>query len=296
MFTSAELLADASPAHRLIVATILGSLFLAGILLNLYLVFHAAWRRVPWKARLACLLARPLYWRDFALLLLTILVLQAGVRLAMAAGLDALLRRWTLCLDPGGLSLATLLIQVLCLHVAGLALVVWLLRRNRIRWRDAFGIEYSSFLQQAGTGLAAYVATFPALVLVAAAYQALLTLFGYTPAIQEVALMLSQWKNPWIQGFLWLMAVLLVPCFEEILFRGIALPLAARQWGLGPAVLLTSLAFAGIHLELAALAPLTLVAIGFALVYVYSGSLVTAIAMHAVFNAVSLTILLLLRN
>jgi membrane protease YdiL (CAAX protease family) len=92
-----------------------------------------------------------------------------------------------------------------------------------------------------------------------------------------------------------ILAAVLAPVFEECLFRGILLPLLARRLGTGAAVLLSSVAFASIHFHLPSLVPLCVVAVGFSLGYLYAGSLWVPIVMHALFNGVNLSLLLLIR-
>ena len=91
-------------------------------------------------------------------------------------------------------------------------------------------------------------------------------------------------------------AAVVAPVFEECVFRGIALPLLARALGVGPAVFLSSLLFASIHFHMASMAPLLVIAVAFALAYIYSGSLWVPITMHATFNAVNLALLLVIRQ
>ena len=63
--------------------------------------------------------------------------------------------------------------------------------------------------------------------------------------------------------------------------------------GLGAAVVVSSLFFAAIHQHLPSMAPLFILAVVLAMLYIYSGSLWASIVLHAVFNGVSICILLL---
>jgi len=84
------------------------------------------------------------------------------------------------------------------------------------------------------------------------------------------------------------------PVFEELLFRGMILPLAARSSGVFPAIIVTSAAFALIHLHAAALLPLFVLAVFLSLAYIYTRSLGAAITLHALFNLFNIALLLLL--
>ena len=86
-------------------------------------------------------------------------------------------------------------------------------------------------------------------------------------------------------------AVFLAPIVEEVLFRGILLPLLARRIGPVPATVLSSIGFAAIHADLGSFAPLTLLAIALSLAYARTRSLRVPIAMHMLFNAANLLLL-----
>jgi membrane protease YdiL (CAAX protease family) len=92
-----------------------------------------------------------------------------------------------------------------------------------------------------------------------------------------------------------LLTIVLGPFVEECVFRGIALPLLARTFGVGPGVLLSSALFAAIHLHLPSFVPLLVMSTAFALGYLYSGSLWVPFTMHAVFNTVNMVLLSILR-
>ena len=94
----------------------------------------------------------------------------------------------------------------------------------------------------------------------------------------------------WALGFL-LYAVLIAPVLEEVTFRGVALS-ALQGCGvpLPLAMILSSLAFAAIHLQysFAALIVVFLAGFGFCLLRIASGSMVVVIVAHAAANAAML--------
>lgn len=89
-------------------------------------------------------------------------------------------------------------------------------------------------------------------------------------------------------------AVVTAPIFEELLFRGMILPLVARTSGWLPAILTVSATFALFHLPTSALLPLFVLAVFLSLAYIYTRSLSAAMILHALFNLVNITLLLLL--
>lgn len=87
-----------------------------------------------------------------------------------------------------------------------------------------------------------------------------------------------------------LLAVIAAPLFEELFFRGFLFRGLANSWGwvLGAAV--SAAAFGAAHAQFTIFVPLF--TLGFALAWVYkrTGSLWTAIALHALFNAISVVV------
>lgn len=84
-----------------------------------------------------------------------------------------------------------------------------------------------------------------------------------------------------------LLAVVVAPIAEELIFRGYLYGVLRKYTGRLSAILLSSLLFAAIHLHAPSFAGLFILAVVLALVYERTGSLWAPIAMHAVFNAVS---------
>jgi membrane protease YdiL (CAAX protease family) len=84
------------------------------------------------------------------------------------------------------------------------------------------------------------------------------------------------------------------PICEEFLFRGFFYSVFKRYLGPVAAALLTAALFAGVHLNLAAMPSLFLLALCFTVAYESTGSLLVPMTMHALFNASQLVLLYLL--
>ncbi|MFM7087618.1 MAG: lysostaphin resistance A-like protein [Cyanobium sp.] len=91
-------------------------------------------------------------------------------------------------------------------------------------------------------------------------------------------------------------AVVLAPLFEELLFRGVLLPVLARRWGAAVAVLASALIFALAHLSLSELAPLFVLGVGLGWLRWRSGRLGASVLMHALWNALTFLNLLVLAD
>jgi membrane protease YdiL (CAAX protease family) len=189
-----------------------------------------------------------------------------------------------------------IVIQSISFHMIGLGVVVLSLLRRRVTWRDAFGLEPRAILKNVGTGAMFYLAVLPFLVFYTLIYQAVLRGMGYEIMMQEVALVVAGEQSFWMRMYLAGLAVVLAPLFEEVLFRGIGLPLIARRWGVAPAIVLVSLFFAAIHFHLPSMMPLFVIAVAFSLAYIHTGSIVVPIVMHALFNGVNVAMLMMLKG
>jgi membrane protease YdiL (CAAX protease family) len=86
-------------------------------------------------------------------------------------------------------------------------------------------------------------------------------------------------------------AVLFQPAVEEIIFRGYFYPTFKGWAGPVASAVCTATLFATIHLSVAALPALLVLALALTLAYEWSGSLLVPVSMHAVFNGVQLTLL-----
>ncbi|MFW6009741.1 MAG: CPBP family intramembrane glutamic endopeptidase [Actinomycetota bacterium] len=96
-----------------------------------------------------------------------------------------------------------------------------------------------------------------------------------------------------------LIAVIVAPVTEEAIFRGVLFRALAGRLGTGVGMVLSAAVFALIHLEILfsqpiALSGLFVVGVALAVAYHLTGSLVVPIVGHAVFNAVSLMLALLI--
>lgn len=83
-------------------------------------------------------------------------------------------------------------------------------------------------------------------------------------------------------------AITLVPLTEEILYRGVLVSVIKPKRSHAFTIITTALFFSLLHLSPVHIPSLALMGVGFACVYLASGSLLTSIAMHATFNATNL--------
>ncbi|MSP55997.1 MAG: CPBP family intramembrane metalloprotease [Myxococcales bacterium] len=129
------------------------------------------------------------------------------------------------------------------------------------------------------------VAGVPAVLALAAGWEALLAAAGWTAEPQDLVAFLGSSSA----GVRWLTAVLIVviaPLFEEHLFRGAWFSRLELSIGARPAVLVTGCAFGVVHLSTPWTVPLLVVAgLGLGVLRLRSGSLWPGFFAHALNNA-----------
>lgn len=259
----------------------------AGIVIDIQL--FTRWRlRRPDAGRLAAALRqRPWRLHDAAVLVLVL----AGLYMALLSAAGAL--QHFSGIDLRAHPQLAALLQTACFHIPAILTVGWLLRRGKRTWRTAFGIRAGTVRRHAAQGIMAYIAVLPATVAIGLAYRILLEWRGFPMSPQQAVSLFTQTGPLAAKVLLGGIAIIVAPIAEEILFRGILLPLALRWMRIPTAILGVSLCFACIHLHIPSIAPLFVIAVGFSLVYLYTGSLTAPIVMHMTFNAVSLLAVLL---
>ena len=95
------------------------------------------------------------------------------------------------------------------------------------------------------------------------------------------------------KALLFLFLLIEAPVLEELLFRGVLFGGLTKIMPIWPAILLSGLVFAVIHINAATLIPLWFLGAAFAWLYVRTGTLLAPMAVHLTFNAVNLAFCLL---
>ena len=145
-----------------------------------------------------------------------------------------------------------------------------------------------------GQSLLRWLAILPILWFSSFAWQLLLRAAGYAPDLQQAVLLFLEARTLLARvGFIFF-AIVLAPFAEEVLFRGILLPCAVRRTGATAGLALTALAFAALHADLGTFVPLLLLSVALSLAYARTQSLWAPMAIHALFNAANLALLLAL--
>ena len=97
-------------------------------------------------------------------------------------------------------------------------------------------------------------------------------------------------------SLLFLTTTLLAPFFEEIIFRGVLLPILSRDFGIILGILISAFIFAIAHLSISEIPPLFVLGIGLGITRIVSGSLLSSVIMHSLWNGLTFLNLFLLRT
>lgn len=117
---------------------------------------------------------------------------------------------------------------------------------------------------------------------------------GFWPNMdaQEAVEAFRKSTDPLAKGLLIVSAAMIAPLVEELFFRGFIYGVMKRYTDGLFAALCSSILFAVVHMHVGTLLPLTLLALIFCALYERTGSLLVPLLLHAVFNSVSLMVML----
>lgn len=214
-----------------------------------------------------------------------------------------------------------ILVATLSFQGATWVLIPFFLRWNGIHWRDFFGLRRNNFLRALAWAAAGLLVLLPAALALEGLSQAVLQKIGWAPQAQAAVEMLLN-APLWPTGvYLGVFAVVLAPIAEEFIFRGVLfrcfkrfpwpavvrlfreanMPTFARLipghrfWRIFSWVGVSGL-FALIHGDVAIFVPLFALALALTWLYEKTGSLLAPIAVHGLFNAANLVLLVLAKE
>lgn len=262
-------------------------LMLFGVGIDLVVLTRGLARPWAWDRGVAWVKDRPWNWRVagwVALILMCIQLVVVGVYRTLSV------LGWLRADEPESFYA---LIQGFVFHTASLIILALILRFRAWTWEQAFGLQAQGLIRRLGAGMAFYAGILPLFFFAAVLSRLVMLIIGYPVTIQDVVLIFMEPQSFGTMLALLGLGLFIAPAAEEILFRGILLPLLMKRLGAGPAVILSSALFALVHLHVPSFFPLFVLAAGLALAYIYTGSLWVPIMMHALFNGMNLGLLLL---
>lgn len=181
--------------------------------------------------------------------------------------------------------------EVLFLGIAAGPLVSMKLRGMSLR--ESFGVDRLRGGAVAGTAFVLLLVAFPLIAASLELSRVLLAGAGYrNTEPQEMVRFLAENRSQVARLAVAFSALVLAPFQEELIFRGYLYGVARRYVGPAGGAVLVSLLFAAIHVHAPSFAGLFVLAMCLTLAYEWTGCLLVPMAMHAMFNSITVINLL----
>jgi membrane protease YdiL (CAAX protease family) len=232
----------------------------------------------------------PKPWRaDRIVWLVAALLASISLGTLVVQGYQALLPKDE---PKGQASLVVMLIGTLMFHGVALALVGVFLRQHQLTWSEAFGFNAPRRKRAILLAVLTSIVVLPIAWSLGQLSQVVLLKLGLTPQAQQAVQALTAANSLGQQIYFFIVAVLLAPVVEEIIFRGI-LYTALKHFGFPTFALWgASLAFALMHTNMMTFLPLLFFAVILTFLYETTGNLLSSIIAHSLFNATNFILLL----
>ncbi|HMO04484.1 MAG TPA: type II CAAX endopeptidase family protein [Kiritimatiellia bacterium] len=291
-FTAGDLAGDLAgieahlQANVSFIVWLYGSVFILGFILLAAFTWRIQRKPLDWDEPVRRLAWRPWSLRSAAVIVLPLLAVQVLLGFAHAAFADRM--PWS---EPDG-ERALIIVQSLLFHWLCFALIAASLYLNRLPWGTAFGFSPKGIGREILWGVGIMIGVMPLLIGYNVVAQIVMNWMGYEPPVQDVTRIIHGASDVPTKVYFALLAVVIAPVVEELLFRGVLLPALTRYAGVKPAIVAVSVLFALVHGHLPSAVPLFILSAALSLAYIYRGSLVTSIAMHAFFNSMTIAVIL----
>ncbi len=176
-------------------------------------------------------------------------------------------------------------VGVLCLHGVALAAIAGLVREHRTTWSRAFGFDEPDKKEALRLAALTAAAAMPAGMLITILCGLALQSAGMEPETQKTVQLVQSENAPGNLLALGVVAILIAPVVEELLFRGVFYPTLKQQGHPVLAVVGVSLLFALSHANAMTFLPLALLSAALIWLYEKTNNLLAPIVAHALFNA-----------
>lgn len=269
-------------AQSTFIAILYGIVFVAGFILLTAFTLRVQSRPLDWSGPLDRLFARPWTWRDAVAIVVPLLLAQAAFAMAH--------RQFIRDDLPDHVLLA---IQGVLFHGVCFLLIVAMITRRGIAWSEAFGMQGRRFGSALVWGASILVGVMPLIIAYNLVAQLVMQWWNMEPQLQDVTRVISGAGGLKARVYFVLLAVVVAPVVEEMLFRGILLPAFAKVAGIRPALILVAVLFSLVHgFFMPAAVIFFILSIAFSLAYIYRQTLWVPVVMHACFNGLTMLVLL----
>lgn len=146
------------------------------------------------------------------------------------------------------------------------------------------------------SGVTTFLISLPLVMVVSLVWTGLLKLCGLPIESQDAVALFKSIKSPALLATMVVLATVIAPLNEELLFRAGIFRYARTRLPRWAALLLPACIFAALHTHLPSFAPLALLGVIWSLAYERTGKIGTTIVAHTLFNLYSVVILLINPN
>lgn len=176
------------------------------------------------------------------------------------------------------------LVGTLFFHGAALMLMHLFLSEHEVSWRRVMGYDGVVGKRIWLAGLAGWILAMPVVWVLNQAALFIAEFVHLTPKLQSSVELLQKIRSPMQLVYFGLVAVIVAPVVEEILFRGILYPVIKQQGYPRLAMVSTSMLFAATHANIIAFLPLAALAVILVIVYERTDNLMAPMLTHSLFN------------
>ena len=159
--------------------------------------------------------------------------------------------------------------------------------------KDYFQINYSPIKESIFQGFKGCLMIMPFVLLVSLIMNLLIDNQNGSNPLLEIVL---NNNNYFSFILLFLTTTLLAPLFEEVIFRGVLLPILSREFGIILGITISAFIFALAHLSISEMPPLFTLGVGLGITRLISGRLSSSVFMHSLWNGMTFLNLFLLRT
>ena len=159
--------------------------------------------------------------------------------------------------------------------------------------KDYFQFNFSLIRYSIINGVKGWLTIVPFVLLISLILNSLIDNQNGSNPLLEIVL---NNKNYFSFVILFVTTTLLAPFFEEVIFRGVLLPTISRDFGIIWGIIISAFIFALAHLSIGEMPPLFVLGIGLGITRIATGSLLSSVIMHSLWNGLTFLNLFLLRT
>ncbi len=182
------------------------------------------------------------------------------------------------------------------LDISALCFVAYfVIIKYRQDW-TALGLSVKNWLKGVFWGIAGYLTMLPAFLLIVFLVTRVSDYLGYQPPVHPLMNIFFKEPNPFIVGGVVVLAVLVAPVIEEIVFRGFIYSAIKKRAGAALAITVTSALFSLLHMSVFSFLPIFFLGIVLAYLYEKTGLLISSITLHVIHNSILISMMLLMKG